>query len=209
VSIASRVARYNRERKLRLFLDTLNPGPETTVLDVGFTDAEYHDTDNYLEKYYPYPQRITALGIDSPKEFPRRYPEVKVVRYDGRIFPFRDEAFDACWSNGVFEHVGGRERQELFLREIKRVSKLAFVTSGYRYFPVELHTGTLLLHWFLPKRLFRAYLRLRRKYWWATDYLYLVRMRDVKAALRGAGISKYRILRHKVAGFTYNLIIIF
>ena len=37
--VASRVSLRSRERKLRLFHELLQPGPETTVVDVGVTDA--------------------------------------------------------------------------------------------------------------------------------------------------------------------------
>ena len=39
--VASRVSMRSRERKLQLFLDLLQPGPETTVVDVGVTDATF------------------------------------------------------------------------------------------------------------------------------------------------------------------------
>src|SRR6185312_7182266 len=38
---ASRVSLSSRERKLRLFLDLYQPGPATTVVDVGVTDAPF------------------------------------------------------------------------------------------------------------------------------------------------------------------------
>ena len=39
--VASRVSLRSRERKLRLFHELLRPGPETTVVDVGVTDAPF------------------------------------------------------------------------------------------------------------------------------------------------------------------------
>jgi len=62
--LASRVSLWSRERKLRLFLELFDPGPETTVLDVGVTDAAFGagSTDNYFEARYPWPDRITAVG---------------------------------------------------------------------------------------------------------------------------------------------------
>ena len=38
---AARVSLRSRERKLRLFLDLFHPGPSTTVVDVGVTDAPF------------------------------------------------------------------------------------------------------------------------------------------------------------------------
>src|SRR5919202_1557251 len=62
--VASRVSLRSRERKLRLFLDVLAPGPETTVVDVGVTDAPFAagSPDNFFEALYPWPERVTAVG---------------------------------------------------------------------------------------------------------------------------------------------------
>ena len=57
---ASRVSLRSRERKLRLFLELLRPGPETTVVDVGVTDAPFGggSTDNFFEALYPWPDLV-------------------------------------------------------------------------------------------------------------------------------------------------------
>ena len=41
--VASQVSLRSRERKLSLFRELLAPGPETTVVDVGVTDAPFGD----------------------------------------------------------------------------------------------------------------------------------------------------------------------
>ncbi len=66
------------------------------------------------------------------------------------------------WSNAVLEHVGTRDDQLLFLREVRRVGRRVFLTTPNRHFPVEVHTRTPLLHW-LPKPVFERYLRLHRQ----------------------------------------------
>jgi hypothetical protein len=75
-TFAYRVSAFNRRRKWKLFLRYIQPRPADRILDVGFSDREYSSTDNFLEKHYPYPGNITALGVDDPVEFPsdtRRY----------------------------------------------------------------------------------------------------------------------------------------
>lgn len=210
-SFAYRVSGYNRKRKWSLFERLIRPSPELTVLDVGFNDAEHSDTDNYLEKHYPWRERITALGIDAPVLFSERYPDVTAVRYDGTTFPFADGEFDVCWSNAVLEHVGRhanrREAQVYFLREIDRVSRTAFVTTPNKRFPVEVHTRTPLLHW-LPKRMFDAYLRKRGQEWAAGDYMDLLTQGDLVRLLRDAGIRDYRIIRNKLGGMTLDFAIV-
>lgn len=149
----------NRMKKFKSFIDLIQPTSKTTILDVGFSSEECNLQGNniaynYLEVNYPYPQNITALGIEDPQELAKKHPDVKYVQYDGDIFPFEDKVFDVCWSNAVLEHVGNKEKQKLFLQEIKRVSKVAFVTTPNKYFPFEVHTNAFLLHFLLPKKYF-------------------------------------------------------
>ncbi len=162
-ALAASVSLRSRERKLRMFLDLYEPGPETTVLDVGVTDAPFGEgsTDNFFEARYPWPERITAVGPTGLERFSAAFPDVRVVRSDGRELPFADGAFDLAFSNAVVEHVdGGREGQRRFVRELCRVARQVFVTTPNRLFPLDPHTLLPFVHW-LPQgpvreRLLRA-----------------------------------------------------
>jgi SAM-dependent methyltransferase len=160
---ASQASLRSRERKLRLFLDLFQPGPETTVVDVGVTDAPFGggSTDNFFEALYPWPQRVTGVGPTGLARFTAAFPQVTAVRADGRELPFRDGAFDLGFSNAVVEHVaGGREGQRRFVHELCRVSGRVFVTTPNRYFPLEVHSLLPFAHW-LPRRLRDPLLRAR------------------------------------------------
>jgi SAM-dependent methyltransferase len=151
--IASRVSLRSRERKLRLFLDLLGAAPETTVVDVGVTNAPFGagSTDNFFEAMYPWPERITGVGHTELDVFEAAFPAVRAVRADGRELPFDDGEFDLGFSNAVVEHVaGGREGQRRFVHELCRVSKRVFVTTPNRWFPIEVHTLRPIVHW-LPE----------------------------------------------------------
>ena len=124
--VASRVSMRSRERKLGLFLELFQPGPETTVVDVGVTDAPFGggSTDNFFEALYPWPDRITAVGHTELDRFAAAFPEVRAVRADGRDLPFADGEFDLGFSNAVVEHVaGGRDGQRRFVHELCRVAR--------------------------------------------------------------------------------------
>ena len=160
---ASRFSLRSRERKLRLFLELYRPGPETTVVDVGVTDAPFGagSTDNFFEALYPWPERITAVGHTGLDRFAAAFPRVRVVRADGRELPFADGEFELGFSNAVVEHVaGGRSGQRQFVGELCRVARRVFVTTPNRWFPIDPHTLLPLVHW-LPSgdarlRLLRA-----------------------------------------------------
>ena len=208
MSIAYRLSAFNRKRKWGHFLDEIKPTQELRVLDLGFSENEYSETDNYIEKYYPYPEMLTALGIETPDEFERKYPEVSAIHYDGDTFPFVDKSFDVCWSNAVIEHVGNRDKQLLFLSEIKRVSKKGFISTPNKYFPIELHTRTPLLH-YLPNKIFEKVLSITGRGWATGDYMRLLSISDMKSLLRDAGISEYKIIKNKLMGFTIDFVVVF
>jgi len=231
MSLAYKVSGWNRQRKWQTFLSEIQPTPETTVLDVGFSEEEFSDTDNFLEKHYPYLPQVTALSIDTPEAYLHarknqdfqvpesvvlakkistsvRYPQLKVVTYDGKIFPFADQSFDVCWSNAVLEHVGDEQQQIQFLKEIRRVAKRGFITTPNRFFPIEVHTQTPLLH-YLPKKTFDRYLHFAGKGWAADDYMYLLSLSDVKRRLHAAGITNYKIIKNKLFSFVLDFVIVF
>lgn len=206
MTIANKVSRFNRARKWKTFNKLLEPSAGTTILDVGFNEEEYTPVDNFFEKNYPYPHNITALGMDSPQKFLKRYPLVKAIKYDGKIFPFADKEFDICWSNAVLEHVGNTDAQILFLKEIKRVAKRAFISTPNKFFPIEVHTKIPLLH-FLPKRMFDKILVCTGKKWAAGNYMNLLSLKELKCQLRKAEISNYRIIKNKLLFFTLDFVI--
>jgi len=206
MSLAYRFSAYNRQRKWQRFVELVAPTADTTILDVGYSDQEYSATDNFLEKHYPWPQRITALGIEEPLEFGPRYPEVTVVQYDGSEFPFDDGQFDVCWSNAVVEHVGDHDRQRMFLSEIRRVSRRAFVTTPNLLFPIEVHTRTPFLHW-LPKPWFDQFLHWTRRDWATGDYMHLLSRGAVERLLDEAGVVQPEILTNRLGPFVLDFIV--
>ncbi|PSO91468.1 MAG: SAM-dependent methyltransferase [Cyanobacteria bacterium QS_3_48_167] len=208
MSLAYKISAWNRKRKLKLFLKEFQPTTETTILDTGFQDEEYTGTENFLEKNFSYLNQITALSLDAPKASLATYPNLRVVTYDGKVFPFPDQSFDICWSNAVLEHVGTEEQQVLFLKEIKRVAKTAFITTPNKYFPIEVHTLTPLLH-FLPKEIFDRYLSLIGKEWAAGDYMKLLSVWDVHRLLHQAGVKNYKIFKNRFFLFPMDFAIVF
>jgi SAM-dependent methyltransferase len=156
VSLADAVSLRSRKRKLRLFLDELQPTAQTTVLDVGADELAFGEGDgcatlNFFEELYPWPERITALGLQDGSAFRARYPQVRYVQGDACDLPFADGEFDIVFSNAVVEHVGGRELQRRLVSEALRVGRQVFLTTPNRLFPLEVHTRLPLVHW-LPDR---------------------------------------------------------
>ena len=162
----------SRRRKFALFMETMAPTAETTVLDVGADDSAFGEhercgTLNFFEQLYPWPGQITALGLNEGTRFRESFPNARYVQGDALELPFADGEFDIVFSNAEIEHVGGREQQRRFVEESLRVARRAFVTTPNRWFPVEVHTRLPLVHWLPDPVAHRAYDMVRKP--WAKE----------------------------------------
>jgi len=175
--LAARASLWNRQRKLALFLEELQPGPETTIVDVGVGDTGF-DTEpgvalshNFFEAMYPWPGQITAVSDVPLPNFAQEFPQIAPVTASGTDLPFQDDSFDIAFSNAVLEHVGSPEEQRRFVHELCRVAPRVFVSTPNRRFPVEVHTLVPFLHW-LPRRARdRAFAAIRRDAWRGVELL--------------------------------------
>ena len=182
------VSLRSRRRKLALFTETMGPTPETTVVDVGVDDSGFGDrsgtcgTLNFFEELYPWPERITAVGIHEGRRFEERYPTASYVQASALELPFPDGAFDVYFSNAVIEHVGPRSAQQRLVAEALRVAPRVFITTPNRWLPVELHTRAPLVHWLPEAAAHRAYDLIRKP--WAKEN-HLLGPRDLRALFPG------------------------
>ena len=92
--LADSISLRSRKRKLRLLLDELRPTAATSVLDVGADELGFGDGDgcatmNFFEESYPWPERITALGLHDGEGFRARYPDIPYVQGDACALPIR------------------------------------------------------------------------------------------------------------------------
>jgi hypothetical protein len=175
--MAARASLWNRRRKLALFLETMRPGPETRVVDVGVGDTGFGtepgvaSSHNFFEALYPWPEQITAVSDVPLPNFAREFPMVRCVTASGKELPFEDDSFDLAFSNAVVEHVGEREEQRRFVGELCRVAPQVFLSTPNRWFPLETHTLLPFIHW-LPRRAAdRAFDALGRDNWKQVDLL--------------------------------------
>lgn len=165
--LGTKLSWYARQKMFALLVASANPTANTTILDVGVTSDRREDC-NFFEKLYPYPNKITAVGMEDASFLEQEYPGLKYVRSDGLSLPFPDKSFDLVVSFAVIEHVGSRVQQKAFVRELCRVGKTCCITTPNRWYPVEFHTAVPLIHW-LPPSWFRAFLRLLGKPFFAQE----------------------------------------
>ena len=185
--LVDQVSLRSRKRKLRLFLEELRPTAETTVLDVGADELAFGEGDgcgtlNFFEEHYPWPERITALGLHDGSGFRKRHPGIRYVQGDACELPFGDGEFGIVFSNAVIEHVGDRERQRQLVSEAVRVGRRVFITTPNRRFPIEVHTRLPVVHWLPDPIAHRAYRRAGKSF--ATE-IHLLSSRSFRALFPG------------------------
>ncbi len=183
----------SRKKKFELFMESMNPGKDTKILDLGSGSG------TFLEEMIPhqYRKNITALEISDRriKKFKENHPDIKIIKGDGRKLPFPDKHFDIIFSNAVIEHVGDMESQQNFAEEIRRVGKRYFVTTPNKNFPFEPHYR-LVGFQFMPKilqRLITKYVALGnypKGYW---EDINLLSKRQLKYLFPEVEIHKQRV----------------
>ncbi len=114
----------------------------TRILDIGGTPFNWR-----LLSIQP---AVTVLNTPRGQE-EAGDPGFTFVSGDGCRLPFGDRSFDIVFSNSVIEHVGSAEKQREFAREVVRVGRAYYVQTPNRFFPVEQHLLTPVLH-LLPRR---------------------------------------------------------
>jgi ubiquinone/menaquinone biosynthesis C-methylase UbiE len=151
------------------FMHNTAISPDETLLDIGVTSDQTYEASNYVEAWYPYKSKITAVGLDDATFLEQRYPGMTYVRADGRDLPFPADSFDVVHSSAVLEHVGNFSDQRKFIHELVRVARRAvFMTTPNRWFPIEFHTVLPLVHW-LPKPTFRRILTGTRYHFYSLE----------------------------------------
>ena len=100
MKLVDAVSLRSRRRKLAALSRRAAADGGTTVLDVGVDEVGFggeggHSgcgTHNFFEELYPWPSRITALGLTTARGFRSRYPEIAYIEGDACALPFPDQS---------------------------------------------------------------------------------------------------------------------
>jgi hypothetical protein len=129
------------------------------VLDIGSTDDEGSEIANYVIKNLKISKKINA--ITNKKISSNIFDKilVKSITKNLNNNEITKYSADLVISNATIEHVGKLNNQKKMLINIgKLTKKIFFLSTPYRFFPIEVHTKIPLLH-FLPKNIFRKILK--------------------------------------------------
>lgn len=180
LSLKTRFSLKARKKMFALFVKLTSPDANTSVLDLGTTPDTRLADSNIFDKLYPYKKNVTICSIEDCTNI---VTDLGLKQYipnePKKALPFIDDYFDICHCSAVLEHVGNHADQEFFLNECLRVSRKMFITTPYRYFPLEMHTFIPFLHW-LPWRTFQKVVRRTKGEFWAdTNNLNLCDKKDI------------------------------
>jgi len=203
-----RVLRNEQTKLYQHFARSFPPRPEWRVLEVGTNGSLTDPQDYFLHYNYPYPEQITATGLETPDVFRSVFPSYTYVQVTRDApLPFGDESFDLAFSNAVVEHVGSRERQRRFLEEILRVAKRAFITTPDRRHPIEFHTTTPLLHYLPPHIYRRIYAAAGFEFFSKEENLNLLDERELLDLLTPDARRRAALTFHRFLGMRSNLLL--
>ena len=194
-----------RKKMFDQFMKEIKPNEQSEILDLGTTPDRMLTDSNLFDKLYPYKDKITVCSIENCSNIVK---ELGLKRYvptePKRPLPFRKNEFDVCICSAVLEHVGGISDQEFFLNECLRVAKHVFLTTPYRYFPIEMHTFIPFLHW-MPWKTFQTIVKKTKGEFWASeDNLRLCCKRDIERMKLNKRV-KVKFIR--TAGIPSNMLI--
>lgn len=175
---ASGFALRAREGQWRLFEEHFGSllTKELRVLDLGTTpDDSLPDSNLFARRL----KGRVNLTLSSPEDC-RAVATALGARY---LIPeeLGAEKFDLVVSIATLEHCGGPAAQAAFARGIEARAPYFFVTTPYRWFPLEFHTFLPLLHW-LPRGAHRFLLRklFRDSFWSREENLHLLGAKEAK-----------------------------
>ncbi len=159
----ARIQKSFRKKRMQRFGSVFSFSRHPRILDVGGTPE--------IWALLPLPEAARVVLLNMPRADARRAASsrdpgaagLEYVHGDGCHLPFADQAFDIVFSNSVIEHVGGAEAQAQFAREVARVGRGYWVQTPNRYFPIETHLLTPIVH--LLPRTWRAFIVRRFTVW--------------------------------------------
>ena len=141
--VASRVSMRSRERKLRLFLERSSPTrrrPLSTSASRMRRSAT-GSSDNFFEALYPWPERITAVGVTELDRFRAAFPGIAPCAPTGANCP--SPTASSTWRSRMpssSTSAAAATASARFVHELCRVAHRVFVTTPNSRFPLEVHS---------------------------------------------------------------------
>lgn len=169
------------EQRFQLFLNLINPQPNSKILDLGGYDGKFFY--RFKDMIKNLDLKIVIADIDEAglKIAKERGFETLLLNEKGNI-NLQDKSIDIVFCNSVIEHVTlskesvwecldnkifeeeSNLRQKLFAQEIERIGKKYFVQTPHKDFPIEAHTWLPFINKLNRKAMINC-IKLSNKFW--------------------------------------------
>ena len=199
---------YNRCKILRIFDKFIKVKKNYKILDIGASPIVSKCENMFLKKFRNH-KNFFCLSNQDLSSIKKKFSKFSYFLGDARKMSFRDNSFDIVHSNATIEHVGNDKFQIKFIRECLRVSrKVVFITTPYKYFPIDFHSKIPFLHFF-PHRIYSFILKLfGENFFRFKKNLNLISHQKIISYCQKLKIKNYKIVFYYFLFFKSNIILI-
>jgi len=210
LSFIDRVIKMKRLEMLNILRNNIKDYSINSFLDIGTTEENKLESSNFFAKNFSYikvKKSITNQNISGEKFSAFLKKSITDNFSNDEIIKFKS---DLVISSATIEHVGSFENQVKMVKNISELcNKCFFITTPYRFFPIDFHTKIPLIH-MLPKNIHRKILTiLRLKDYAKEENLNLLDFNSLKVIIDQSKNNdfKIKIMKIKLFGLTSNLLI--
>lgn len=210
LKIIDNIIENKRNEMFELFKNKLSKISVNSFLDIGTTEENLLKSSNFFVKKFKYikiKKSISDQDIDK-KNFNHFLKKSITSNFESQELALFKS--DLVISSATIEHVGSFENQKKMIENIIGLTnKIFFITTPYRFYPIDFHTKIPIIH-MLPKKIHRSILNLFKLEDFAKEEnLNLLDITDIKDLLKSINSRnfKIKILNIKLFGIISNLII--
>jgi len=205
-----RVIKAKRLEMLNILKKNINDSPINSFLDIGTTEENKLESSNFFVKKFndiKIKKSITNQNIFDEKFSACLKKSITDDFSKDEIIKFKS---DLVISSATIEHVGNFENQVKMVKNITELcNKCFFITTPYRFFPIDFHTKIPIIH-MLPKKIHRKILTILGLEDYAKEEnLNLLDLNSLKVIIEKLNNNdfKIKIMKIKLFGLTSNLLI--
>ena len=210
LSFIDRVIKMKRLEMLNILKENIKNYSINSFLDIGTTEDNKLESSNFFVKNFndiKIKRSITNQNITDKKFTACLKKSITDDFSSDEKIKFKS---DLVISSATIEHVGNFKNQIKMVENITKLcNKFFFITTPYRFFPIDFHTKIPIIH-MLPKSIHRKILTILRLEDYAKEEnLNLLDLNSLKVIIKQLNNNdfKIKIMKIKLFGFTSNLLI--
>jgi len=211
LNFLDRIVERKREEMLLILKKKLDKNQLKSFLDVGTTEDDSLKSSNFFINKFNYIKNIKSITDQQLDKKKFSHYLKKSITENFSVEEINTFKSDLVVSSATLEHVGNFKNQSKMIKNIINLSnKFFFITTPYRFFPIDYRTKIPLLH-FLPKKIHRKILSfIGLKEYAKEENLNLLDFKTVKKMINCQSNKDFeiKILYIKLFGLISNILIL-